>query len=241
MIKYRAIFIVALLIALLSACDADVAGPVAGSGKVVDQEVALRDFDRIEVGGAFRVDIRQRESYSVLIRVDDNLVRCLDVRLAGRTLHIGFKSECWVSRATAMESRITMPTLLGLELSGASKGTIAGFRSERSLEVNVSGASTLQGEIEAGDVTAEVSGASRLELAGRGNNLKVDASGASHVELSGFAVRDAAVEVSGASSATVAPAGRLDAQASGASRIYYLGNPTMGRIETSGGSSIQSK
>jgi hypothetical protein len=33
----------------------------------------------------------------------------------------------------------------------------------------------------------------------------------------------------------------LDADASGSSDIYYLGNPELGRTDTSGSSSIQSK
>lgn len=240
MIKYRALLIVSLFIVALAACDVQGA-PVAGSGRVVSQEYSQRDFDRVAAGGAFQVEIRQSESYQVVIRIDENLVRCLDVRLEGRELHIGFKAECWVSRATAMEAQIAMPTLVGLDLSGASRGTITGFSSERPLAVELSGASTVRGDIEAGDVTAMVSGASRLELAGRGSDLQLNVSGASYADLANFPVRDADVEVSGASSATVAPGGRLDARASGASQVYYLGSPTMGRIDVSGGSTVQSK
>jgi hypothetical protein len=168
-------------------------------------------------------------------------VRCLDVRLEGRTLRIGFKAECWVSGATTMEAEIAMPALVGLNLSGASQGVISGFKSERPLELEVSGASAIRGDIESGDVTAGISGASSLQLDGRGSDLKLNVSGASRADLAGFRVRDADVEVSGASSARVAPSGRLDVEASGASRVYYLGNPTMGRVEVSGGSVVESK
>ncbi len=49
---------------------------------------------------------------------------------------------------------------------------------------------------------------------------------------------DADVEASGASTVTVNLSGTLDADASGASRVLYLGNPSLGRIDTSGASSI---
>ena len=76
---------------------------------------------------------------------------------------------------------------------------------------------------------------------GSGQNLTVEASGASTVDLGEFSVEDADAEASGASTVTVNPSGTLDARASGASHVYYLGNPTMGEIETSGASSIGRK
>jgi hypothetical protein len=238
--KYGLWFIGAvLLLVVLAACSG--AGMVIGSGTIVEHKVEVRDFDRVEAGGAFQVSIRQSESYSVVIRIDDNLVQCLNVYVSGGTLHIGFKSECWISDATRMEAEVTMPALAGVELSGASRGTLTGFKSSKDLGVNLSGASNLQGDIEAGNVHIDVSGASQLTLTGLGGNLTAEISGASHADLGDFPVKDASIEVSGASSATVYPSGRLDGEASGASHISYKGSPTMGKIETSGGSSINQK
>ena len=56
-----------------------------------------------------------------------------------------------------------------------------------------------------------------------------------------FPVNDADVEFSGASSGTINLSGRLDADISGASRLYYIGEPTMGNINTSGASSLSKR
>jgi hypothetical protein len=45
--------------------------------------------------------------------------------------------------------------------------------------------------------------------------------------------------VSGASQATVHSAGRLDVRASGASKLFYVGQPTLGSVDSSGASTIQ--
>jgi len=239
MFKYRVLLVVFLVVALLSACNPDDA--TWGSGNVVNHEVTASGFDRVDAGAAFSVDIRQGESYSVMIRIDDNLVRCLDVYTSGGTLHIGFKPECWINNATTMEAQITMPRLAGLNLSGASHGTITGFKSSESLAVEISGASSLEGDIEAGNVRLDLSGASHATLTGSGGNLTAGASGASGIDLGSFPVKDASVQLSGASSATVYPSGRIDVEASGASHLYYLGSPTLGRVETSGASSIEGR
>ena len=52
---------------------------------------------------------------------------------------------------------------------------------------------------------------------------------------------DANIEASGASKVTVNASGRLDADVSGASHVYYVGSPSLGKIETLIGSSVEPK
>jgi hypothetical protein len=52
-------------------------------------------------------------------------------------------------------------------------------------------------------------------------------------------VADASVEASGGSEVTVNVSGRLDADASGGSRVFYLGSPALGKIDESGGSTVR--
>ena len=99
----------------------------------------------------------------------------------------------------------------------------------------------LRGDIEAGDARFDVSGASQVTLSGSAGDVTIGASGASQLDLSAFSVDDADVEASGASKVTVNASGKLDADASGASHVYYLGSPTLGRVETSGASSVNRK
>jgi len=66
-------------------------------------------------------------------------------------------------------------------------------------------------------------------------------SDASNLDLTSFQVNDADVNLSGASHVTVNPTGRLDVDASGASNLQYLGEPTLGNINTSGGSNVNRK
>ncbi len=224
------------LVLLLGACG----NLVSGSGNVVTREESLSGFDAVEASASFQVSIRQGESFRVVVRVDDNIVPYLRVDKEGSTLRLGLRPNSWVTNAT-LQAEVVMPELSRVEASGASRVAISGFRSARDLVLEVSGASTVEGDIQSADVTMEVSGASTVRLTGTGQGLQANVSGASTVDLRAFPVRDADVEVSGASSATVVPSGRLDVEASGASHVYYVGNPTMGRIETSGASSIEQR
>jgi len=209
-----------------------------GSGNLVTQEMNLQDFTHLDISHAFVTDVRQSDTYRVEITVDDNLVDHLDVSKRGDTLYVGMDDISLIGDAT-MRATITMPSLEGLEASGATKVTVTGFRSSAALDIEVSGASSVQGELDCGDVHMRVSGASSVTLDGAGRNANIGVSGASRARLEGFALQNVTVEASGASSATVNVAGRLDAEASGASTVLYAGNPQLGRIEESGASSVK--
>jgi hypothetical protein len=237
---YKIIVIVFILAAVLIAGCAQV--NITGSGNVVNQEEMLSGFDAIDISHSFSVDITQGESYSVVIRIDDNLVEYLDIAKAGSTLMIRFDpTRSYNFFDATMEAEITMPELVGLDLSGNSEARLSGFESARPFTADLSGNSNLRGDIQAGDLRLDASGNSEVTLSGSGGEISVDASGSSKVDLAGFLGVNGDVGASGASTVKVNLSGRLDADASGSSDIYYQGNPELGNIDTSGTSSVQSR
>ena len=61
------------------------------------------------------------------------------------------------------------------------------------------------------------------------------------LELAAFPVNNTDVKLSGASTGTVNLSGKLDADLSGASKLNYSGEPTVGAINISGGSTLSKK
>lgn len=225
--------------ALLAGCALLRTVSVTGSGNIVTLEEAFTGFDKLDVSHGFEVDILQGETFHVLVRIDDNLEKELEVASRGGTLRIGLKpNRSYSLRNATLEATVTMPELTGLELSGGSRGTLTGFSSARALSVDLSGGSNLRGNIEAGDARFELSGGSNATLAGSARDLTLKASGGSGADLSSFAVPNANVAASGGSQLAVNPSGRLDVDASGGSRVYYLGSPTLGKVEKSGGAEV---
>ena len=216
--KRTVIAVLAVLTVLLAGCSG---ASLVRSGRIVTREETFTGFDKLDVGHGFEVDVRQAEDFSVVVRVDDNVEQYLEVAKRGSTLQIGLDSNL-ITLRTTLEAEITMPELTGLELSGGSDVVATGFESSKPLDLDVSGGSEVTLTGSAGDVT-------------------MDASGGSEADLSGFSVMDANVEASGGSEVTVNASGRLDAEASGGADIYYLGSPTLGRIEESGGGGVHHK
>jgi hypothetical protein len=229
-------------VSLSGCCGSLLPGRITGSGTVVIQDHDLGDFDQVEIHDGFQAVISAGEAFAVQLEVDENLVDHLDVLLKGSTLVIRLKpTRSYTLGDVTRKVTVTMPGLMGVESSGGSQVEIQGFRSADDLGVYVSGGGRLRGDIEAGDLEVSCSGGSDLALTGSGGELFLDASGGSEVDLAGFTVADASVEAGGGSQVTLRVSGRLDVQASGGSKVYYLGGPTLGEIDTSGGSSVQPK
>jgi hypothetical protein len=215
-------------------------GRLVGSGNLETETYTFSDFNEVEISSAFEFEIEQSNSYSIEVTADDNVMEYVRVSQDGQTLKIGLRTATWFGPVT-LEASVTMPELGGLEVSGASRGTVSGFSSTEDLALKVSGASRVTGDITAGDVDFDISGASSVELDGSANDIAADVSGASSLKLDDFTVSNANVDFSGASSGTINLDGRLDADLSGASRLWYIGEPTMGTIDTSGASTVSQK
>jgi len=247
------------VVALFSGCRATT------PGGVITEEKEVADFTSIEIEGTFEVEITQSDSFSTTVSADENFYDFVTVSKEGETLRIYLNPRHtftdFTLQARTLEAKITMPALYGLKLSGASKGTITGFKSPDDFSLDISGASSLDmddiatgdvelivsgsskvtGTLNAGDVEMYVSGASKVELQGSANIIILSTSGASEVNLGNFTLNNANARLSGASEATVNVKGRLDAILSDASRLYFEGNPTMGNISVSGASTIKHK
>ncbi len=212
-------------------------GLVMGSGKSATRDFNLTDFTQLDVGNAFQVEVTQADTFGVTITADDNLFDYIRVTREGNTLRISLDPTHRYSLGlNAMQAKIKMPTLEGVVFSGATRGTIAGFKSTRDLSVNLSGASGLTGGIDAGNVSLEASGASSVTLTGSGKDARLNASGASRFNLGDFALDTADVTLSGASSGAVNAKSKLGYDLSGASNLTYSGTPVIGKSQTSGAS-----
>ena len=206
-----------ILSALMVGCG--LISPLTGSGNVVTQEEAITGFDKLDVNQGFQVDVSQGDTYSVVVRVDDNLLEQLDVVKEGSTLKIGLKpGRSYNLQNVTLEADVTMPELTGADLTGGSH---------------------LGGDVEAGDVTFNLSGGSHVTLSGSAGDLTVGVNGGSHAKLANLVVVDANVDASGGSHATVNPSGKLDAVARGGSHVRYLGSPTLGTMDADSSSSIK--
>ncbi len=231
---------------------------IAGSGTLLTRNFENSGFTKVEIGYAFEAVISQEDSFTVEITLDDNLFEYLDISQSGETLTITMKPGNVFTNVT-QRVIITLPDLERLELSGASQGNVTDFTSLHDIDfklsgasqmdisgvsspdiiLELSGASSIDGSMTMTNGSFDLSGASSITLDGSAQGIRVDASGASQANLDDFIILNARINLSGASDATVNISGQLTGDISGASTIYYIGDPTLIDVAESGASSVK--
>lgn len=192
---------------------------VQGSGNLTSEKRDVRDFNGIEVSSVFQVEITAQKEFSVEVEADDNLLPLIKTEVHNGVLHL--ETERGVSSRNAIKIRISAPTIERMEISGASKISLADVKTE--------------------NLQIDSSGASKISISGETGNLIVDISGAGKIDAENLKSESVTVDASGASGVSVFAAEELRAEASGASKILYGGSPKELVKKTSGASSIRAK
>ncbi|MDQ3131937.1 MAG: DUF2807 domain-containing protein [Acidobacteriota bacterium] len=192
---------------------------VSGSGNLATEKRDVTNFQEIEVGGVFEVEIVAQKDFSVEIEADDNLLYLIKTEVSGGVLRL--ETEKIISTKNAIRVRISAPNIENLNVSGASKVSLANLKNE--------------------NLQIDSSGATKITVAGETENLTVDVSGASKIDAENLKSENASIDASGASKVSVFVANELKSDASGASSIIYSGSPKNLLKKTSGVSSIKEK
>ena len=231
------LLIVALITSVvLTGCGAN----IIGSGNLVTKAFDFSGFTKVEAHNGFRVDLTRSTSYSIEVTTDDNVQEYLDVTKSGDTLRIKLTGYQNYSSVT-LEAKVTIPDVYRISLSGGSQAEVTGFSSSHDFSAALSGGSRLDGNITTGDAEFDLSGGSRVTLTGSAEDLVIKSSGGSKLILESFPVNNADININGGGSAAIDVSGTLDVNLSGGSKVIYSGEPKIGDIDLSGGSTFSKK
>lgn len=209
-----------LLVSFGAGCQAGMFGKgVRGSGNRLTQKRDVPGFLTVEVSGAFEVEIVCQKERSLEITGDDNILPLVTTEVKGNVLHIGSNKSYSVGNPITV--KITTPDLEGISSSGASKVMVTNIKNS--------------------ELAVDSSGASKLSFTGETKKLKIDTSGASNIEAKELHAEKVDVESNGAGFVSVYATEQLNAQANGAARIDYYGNPASVNPEVNGPGSVNKR
>ncbi|WP_460637209.1 head GIN domain-containing protein [Larkinella harenae] len=226
-----ALFILTLV--SLTSCDFERVGPYEED----ERSYGLSNFDRLDMGSAFQITVQEGSRFDIEVRGNRRDLDDLDIYTRNGTLYAKYRNNLR-NRRYDVSFMITMPTLRGVDFSGASRSEVIGFQRLRELDIRLSGASRASFDVDAARTNIDLSGASDLDLKGAGGLLYGDLSGASKLEAYDYPVDEAELDLSGASTARIRVSKRLDVIASGASSVRYRGAPEL-KSRLSGSSTVR--
>jgi hypothetical protein len=229
----KQILFFAFLLAAFSSCR-----QIRGSGNIVTETRATGNFTGVSAGGAYEVEIKNGPVTEVKVEADDNIIKYIETRVSGNTLHIETRDGVNFNDGH-FKVYVTAPEINNIHSSGAASIAIRNIlKNDKKITLEASGAAGINGEVDAPEIEAEASGASNIKVSGHTRNYKAEASGSADLETGELMSETTKIHTSGAASAHVYSSISLNADASGAGSINYSGAGTT-VVKTSGAASVK--
>jgi Putative auto-transporter adhesin, head GIN domain len=209
---------------------------IKGSGNENTENRKFGDFSRIEIQGAYTVNLKQDSSMGVSITGDDNLLKYIKTGVSDGKLHI-YSKKNFCSKG-AIVINIGIGKLESLSADGAVELKTGGKLNADNLKLSLSGANRITLDLNATNFSAEGSGANELFLSGQSAASKIKFTGSGKLHAFDFVVGDYDLGTTGASNCEINVLKTLKVSTMGASDIKYKGNPENIQNEKSGASKL---
>ena len=229
--NYQPIIFFSFSLLVLGSCD-HIFVHERGNGKIVSENRSVGEFTQIQFSGAYQVIMKAGDRPHIEIETDENLQEYIEVDQHGKRVILTTTDR--IRSRERIKVYVTFTELNNIEIGG-----LATIESEDPiitdvLELEISGAGSVDLEIEAEELDLRVSGASTLQLSGRVDEMSISMSGAGDLEAYDLVSNYCRIDLSGIGSAEIYVEEELEASISGVGGISYRGNPAKVRDNVSG-------
>lgn len=170
----------------------------------------LRDFDAIEIGGAYELDVIVGEDFSVELSGPSEEMARVEATLKNGALVLGTKKRARGEHRgdhKGVKAVVTMPALKRLSVSGVVDADISGVR--------------------ANEFKLDLSGVGEVNVAGACDKLIARVSGVGEVDAQSLQCKTVDVKVAGIGEARVYASESVSAEVSGMGGIMVYGSPKL--------------
>ena len=241
--KRQYILLAAVIIGMmLSSCVININGEtVKGDGNVVTHAYDISNFDEVVCALPATVNYTVADTYSCTVRVDSNLLECIDIKVKDGGLSIGQpkpKDGIYLNfNATEFVIDITSPSLNAITLAGSGDINILSPLQAQKLEVTVAGSGNVvfKEDVNIQQLEVSVAGSGDI-LVDKGLIRKFEANIAGSGDIVAHAeAQDVEATVMGSGDITVNVSGSLEYQVVGSGDIHYYGDAKVnGEVAGSG-------
>ncbi len=250
---YGVLWIAPSVLVLAAACAQRT---VHGSGVIEDVSSNATSFTKVAVDECdARVDYDT--SYSVVVKVDDNVEPYLHIEQDGGLLRIYLENDINYEHTTCTAS-ITSPSLESLAVGDSAHAKVVGFVGATAMEfraadsskialegldaqrmaVHVADSSAVEGDVTCDGLELDVADSSEVTLEGTARSVDLVAADSSSAGLAALKTENAEIRLADASEAEIWATGTLSGSATDSSELFYKGQPSSVSVSTSDSSSV---
>ncbi len=207
------------------------------------EKLDLPTFERIHMGVAGEVNLRQGNTTEVTIEASEKVKENLDIYVRGDKLYITNKNKNWNwknwNNNDDLVVNITIQKLEAIKVSSSGRVRGKGTIKANDLELSVSGSGRIFLDTEADELESSISGSGRIEIEGSSSYNDVSISGSGRYLAENLEAEEYYVSISGSGNCKINVSKKIDARVSGSGRIYYKGDPDKINSKVSGSGSVK--
>ncbi|MFC2142181.1 head GIN domain-containing protein [Acidobacteriota bacterium] len=233
---YRlSLFIFSAGLLMVAACQRGHHSPVSpiGSGALLRETRNVGVFDSVEMRTACHLFFSQGAGHKLHVEAEDHILPLIHTYVRpDRTLVI--ESLQNFDSSAGVKVYASMRDIRGFSIFGAGAVESQSSFSCRDLRLKLSGAYSVDMDVDADRIFTEAIGAGAISLRGRAEYHKITLSGAGVLRSADLDTLNSTIVLNGAGSASVRVRGTLDVTINGAGIVYYTGAPTNIRSQVYG-------
>lgn len=165
----------------------------------------LRDFDAIEISGAYELDVIVGEDFSIELSGPSDEMARVEATIRNGALVLGSKKRIQRGDHKGVGAVVTMPALNRISVSGVADADISGVKAK--------------------EFKLDLAGVGEVNVAGWCENLVARVSGVGEVDAQSLQCKSVDVRVAGIGEARVYASESVSAEVSGMGGIMVYGSP----------------
>ena len=212
---------------------------IKGNGDVTTITRSVGNYDEVNVGGSFDVELVAGTEGTITIQGESNLLEYIVTEVRGNALKI--KVENNKNLRTTKKIKITVPfqDLSEVTLAGSGDVWTKDVIKATNFKTAVAGSGDLTLDVDASSIDASVAGSGDLTLKGNSRDIEASVAGSGEVHAKDLKADNAYVSVAGSGDVSVNCSKSIKARVSGSGDVEYYGNPDKQDTKVSGSGKIR--
>lgn len=232
--KKTALYILAVTL-LFAACKSKC---IEDSGIHSSKDFSLKPYDEITVSGPIKLLLRQDSSFKLNIGADSNIIASVKAEVSGHELTVKLDP----AKYCGTDSIIVTAGIGELKKLSANEAVRVYTTSKINLNdvvIDLSGATVLKLDMNVGKLTLNNDGSAKINLIGQAGVHQLKSKGSISLNAFDFVTGVYDLDIEGAGKSNINVLNDLKVKTTGATEIYYKGNPKNVEEKKSGVSKLQ--
>lgn len=214
-------------------------GDFFGKGKIISETRTVADFDKVSISVSGLIMIEQGQKESLRIEADEKLMEYITTEVIDEELKISYKKHPSFSfPITGAKFYLVVREIEKFSLGSSAKMESSVITANK-LELIINGSGQMIMDLEVENLVANLNGSGRFKLEGVANQQQIVVSGSGGFYGKSLEGSKGKVTLAGSGKVEVNTTDNLDVSLSGSGSVYYLGDPVLGEINTSGSGKME--